>query len=345
MFFLGFLGRKQPERPRNPGIAERIGRSFEDTPSRGEVWLRMGDIMSNIQEYRSLEVTITPSNLQTFEEGFLYLFLKSKIENLANLNEEQQRLVENIKEKMKSDLKSSFEALISHRQAGFFSRKDVPQNLISYLNTLITQENKIINFNFNEEIIKNIFQVEFPPTEEDLEKLKMFGLNYDNTYGFYFKIESEELGRLILNLRKELNLRAIQNQEILERIKNLRNLRKQAKSIGAKELKKGINNLIGGLEVTLRVLDETGTLDENLIGKIDEQIKQFEEAIKGIRDSLDKNDEKGAKEKLKNIANGLGDFLKNLGTMALVGGLLWGVFFAFFLPVYFVEKVKSEIKL
>lgn len=345
MFFLGFLERKQPERPRQAGIFERIGRSFEDTSAKEEMPLSIWDIISHIAEYRSLEITLSESNLKTFEEGFLYLFLKSKIENLTDLNEEQQRLVNNIKERMESNLKSSFESLISHRQAGFFSKKDVPQNLISYLNTLITQENKIINFFISETAIKDIFEINDPPTNEDIEKLNLFGFNYKKDEGFYFKIESKELVSLIFSLRKELASRKIQNQEILERIRKLKSLRKQAKSIGAKEIKKGINDLIGGLEVTLRVLDEKETLDENLIRNIDEQISQFEEAIKGIKDSLDKKDEKGAKEKLINAANGLKDFLKNLGIMALVGGALWGVFFAFFLPVWFVENMRDKIKL
>ncbi len=99
----------------------------------------------------------------------------------------------------------------------------------------------------------------------------------------------------------------------------------------------------------IRNLEKLSEVDFEELKKLPpDQLNQYLEGMKQIGELLgeiQKEKEKGKDfikhpnwEKIK-------EFIGILGGMSIAGGLLWFTFFAFFLPVYFVEKIKKEIKI
>ncbi|MCS7201099.1 MAG: hypothetical protein NZ822_03060 [Patescibacteria group bacterium] len=337
-----FRGREM--RPRRDSPFEAIGRRLEGTPNPDKDFLEVEYLLALTAQHRKIEVNTTPETLKTFEAGFLYLFLRAKIEQLKKTNQEEndKRILEEIENKMNTNLKDYFEEMLAYREANIFLSKGAIEKLIGTINTLITRENKIINFRFfHHDLSKEIFDVDFPPNDEQKRKLKKFGFYYEDADGFYFKIGSDELINIILQIKSEMAKRDIQSYELRRRLDYLKTLRREARKVASKDLRDAIDHMIEGLEVSLRAADENEVLDENFIKQADQQIKNIEDAINLAKSGK----EKEAKNKVAENAKAFFEFLKNFGSMALVGLALWGVFFAFFLPVYFVEKVKKEIKI
>lgn len=110
-----------------------------------------------------------------------------------------------------------------------------------------------------------------------------------------------------------------------------------------KELNKALENRVNEIIESLEAVGKIN-LDEIMKGN-PEQLKAVTEYFESFNKQIEEANKEGKKIDFKKFWLEWSEKLKNILNIIGVGIALWGVLFAFFLPVYFVEKVKDAIKL
>jgi len=345
------------------GYYERLGREYESTVYKDTLSLSIPELFSLIIKKANIEADITEENIRVIERGFLYLFLKEKIEEVCKSKKpEVQTICEGIGERFeKSKLKEDFERLISYKEGltgikatlpiPFRRPQELGEKLIGGITGQITleeYENIEIVFRDNDVIekIKDILQIkELPPSEEDKEKLELFGFVFEGSE-LKFRIGLKELEKLINLMYSEISKRKLKKQELINLEERLKQLKKEAHKIKAKSAGEAIEKLIERVEFCLHLIEESGAeIDEETIKKIENEIGE----IKNVLEEAKKLKE-GDKEGINKIKGKIVELAKNLpqslsGVLQFLGaaGLLWFALIGVFLPLYIIEKMKKEI--
>lgn len=219
---------------------------------------------------------------------------------------------------------------------------------ISELQTLINLFNfpnypgYIVNFQYlNNEIIvgyikayniqnhwKDILVVTLTKRLNDKKKLEEYLKNV-------FKIYKGNLDILRKNLLESETLR----EQVRQELKNIREGEEPSEDELNIAVEQRVNEIIESLE-------KPGEIDIDQIMKATpEQIKELLDYFEAFNQEMEKSKKEGKKFDFKQFWANWSEKLKDVLTMMGVGVALWGVLFAFFLPVYFVEKIKKEIKI
>jgi len=213
-----------------------------------------------------------------------------------------------------------------------FKEGEFVKELQSYIEDLQKGKNRI-TFWFDE----NILPEELKNRNET--ELKNLGIEKrDNVYEFY--ITPDQIADLILNLVTGYTESIKEQTELAKLFQNVKDTLKDLEKKVPRELKSMLGmygSLIIGLEERYFDMLESGASKEEL-DKIKKSLEEINKSLEEMKKDVE------AKKPSLEIKSKTSKWLKEKGSLILSGIGLWGLAIGWFLPLWLISKMYSEIE-